>query len=65
MVEGTGSFVGLEADGELLVSRHHQDLIAASIYDKYSAGPSIRPIFTRCYFTRTNMVPLSPSIYDK
>jgi len=32
------------------------DLIAASIHDKYSVGPSIRPIYTRCCFTMTNMI---------
>ena len=32
------------------------DLIAASIYDKHSVGPSIRPIYTRCYSTMTNMI---------
>ena len=28
----------------------------ASVYDKYSVGPSIRPICTRCCFTMTNMI---------
>ena len=32
------------------------DFIAASIYDKCSAGPSIRPICTRRCFTTTNMI---------
>ena len=32
------------------------DLIAASIYDKYSAGLSFRPIYTRHYFTMTHMI---------
>ena len=32
-----------------------KDLIAASIYDEYSIGPSIRPICTRYCFTMTNM----------
>ena len=50
------------------------NLIAASIYDKYSVGPSIRPICTRCCFTITNMIQVCsnfhwsrvfPSIYQK
>ena len=32
------------------------DLIAASIYDNYSVGPSIRPICTRYCFTMTNLI---------
>ena len=32
------------------------DLIAASICDKYSVGPSIRPTCTRCCFTMTNII---------
>ena len=32
------------------------DLIAASIYDKYSACPSFRQICTRCRFTMPNMI---------
>ena len=32
------------------------DLIAASMYNKYSVGPSIRQICTRCSFTMTNMI---------
>ena len=32
------------------------DFIAASISDRYSVGPSIRPICTRCCFTMTNMI---------
>ena len=32
------------------------DLIAASVYDKYSVGPSIRPVCTKCCFTMTNMI---------
>ena len=32
------------------------DLIPASIYDECSIGPSIRPFFTSCCFTMTNMI---------
>ena len=32
------------------------DLIAASIHDEYSVGPSIRRICTRCWFTMTSMI---------
>ena len=32
------------------------DLIAASIHDNYSVGPSIRPICTRCCLTMTYMI---------
>ena len=32
----------------------HTPAIAVSIYDKYSVGPSIRPLCTRCGFTMTN-----------
>ena len=32
------------------------DSIAASIYDTYSVGPSIRPICTRRCFTMSNMI---------
>ena len=46
--------------GCLLVSDEHAGrgpgLIAASMYSKYSAGPSIRPICTRNCFTMTNML---------
>ena len=31
-------------------------LIAASIYDEYSAGPSIRSICTRYHFTMTHVI---------
>ena len=37
-------------------SRPSRNSIAASIYDKYWAGPSIRPICTRCCFTMTRMI---------
>ena len=33
-------------------------VIAVSIREKYSAGPSIRPICTRCYFTINDMIRL-------
>jgi len=33
-----------------------RDLLAASIYDKCSVGPSVRPIWTRYCFTMTNMI---------
>ena len=32
------------------------NLIAASIYDTYSVGPSTQPICTRCCFTMTYMI---------
>ena len=32
------------------------NLIVASICDKNSVGPSIRPICTRCCFAMTNMI---------
>ena len=32
------------------------NLIAASVYDKHSVGPSIRAICTKCYFTTTNVI---------
>ena len=32
------------------------DLIAASIYNKYSIGPSIRSIWNRCCLTMTDIV---------
>ena len=33
-----------------------RDVIAASIYDKPSIGPSTRPIYTICCFTLTSMI---------
>ena len=33
-----------------------RDLIAASIFNNYSVGASIRPIYTRCCFTMTNLI---------
>ena len=33
-----------------------RDMIAASVYDKDSVGPSIRPGCTRCCFTMTNTI---------
>ena len=35
-----------------------EDLIAASVYDKYSVGPSIRPICPRCCFTMKSIIPV-------
>ena len=32
------------------------DLIAATVHDEYSVGPSIRPSCTRCCFIMTNMI---------
>ena len=32
------------------------DLIAANVYEKYSVGPSIRSIYTRCCFTMTDTI---------
>ena len=39
------------------------DLIAASIHDKYSVSPSIRPVYTRCCFTMTNMIQVCSIFY--
>ena len=38
------------------LSLRRRDLIAASISDQYSIGPSNRRICTRCCFTKTNMI---------
>ena len=40
----------------LPVKRPSQNLIAANIYDKYSIGPSNRPICTRRCFTMTSLI---------
>ena len=32
------------------------DLIAVSIYEKYSVGPSVRPVCTRCCFAVARMM---------
>ena len=37
-------------------SRFATNLTPVSIYDKYSAGPSIRPICTRCCLTMTDVI---------
>ena len=39
------------------------NLIAASIYDKYSVGPSILPIGTRCCFTMTNLIQMCSNFH--
>jgi hypothetical protein len=52
------------ADQKLFVSAVRKDvklqgaanLIAAGVYVKYSVGPSIRPICTRCCFTMTYII---------
>ena len=41
---------------ELLHRRCHADLIAVSVYDGNSVGPSTQPICTRWCFTMTNMI---------
>ena len=41
---------------EILAALHPNDLIAASVYDQYSIGPSLRPICTRWYLTMNNMI---------
>ena len=41
-----------------------QYLIAASVYDEYPGGPSIRPIFTRCCFTMTSMIQVCSNFHD-
>jgi hypothetical protein len=46
----------LEAKEGLDVSGLGRDMITASICDKYSVGPSIRPIFTRCCFWMPNII---------
>ena len=43
------------------MERH--DLTAESISDKYSAGPSIRPICTRCCSTITYMIHVCSNFY--
>ena len=40
------------------------DSIAASIYNKYSVGPSIRPICTRCCFTMTDVIQVSSNFHS-
>ena len=40
------------------------DLIAASIYDEYSTGPSIRPICTRCCLTMTNVIQVCSNFHS-
>ena len=39
------------------------DQIAASISDTYSIGPSIRLIYTRCFFTMTNMIQVCSNVH--
>ena len=39
------------------------DLIAASIYDPCSIGPSFRSICTRCFFTKTNTIQVCISLH--
>ena len=41
-----------------------QYLIAASVYDEYPGGPSIRPICTRCCFTMTSMIQVCSNFHD-
>jgi len=36
---------------------------AASAYVEYSVSPSIRPIFTRYYFTMTNMIRVCSNLH--
>ena len=38
------------------------DLIAASIYEKHSLGPFVRPICTRCCFATTNMIQVCSNV---
>ena len=53
-VAGEGSHI--HASLSLTVRNPSPHLIAASIYDKYSVGPSIRRICTRSYFTMTKRI---------
>jgi len=53
-----GAEAGSNADP--LYSPH---LVAASTYHKHSVGPSIRPVCTRCCFTRTNMIQVSSKFH--
>ena len=39
------------------------DLIAASIYDEHSVGPSFRPMCTRCCFTVTRTIQVCSKFY--
>jgi hypothetical protein len=45
-----------DADAERRGAVWKHDLIPASIYDKYSVCPSVRPICTRCCLTMTNKI---------
>ena len=36
--------------------KHKPNLIAVSIYDEYSVGPSIRPVWTKYSFKMTNVI---------
>jgi len=62
MASGSGlraQVAGLQAQGLGL-----RDLIAVSVYDKHSVGPSIRTICTRCCFTMTDMIQVCSSFHE-
>ena len=40
------------------------DLIAGSIYDEYSVGPSIQPVCTTYCFTMTNMIQVCSNFHE-
>ena len=40
------------------------DLIAASIYDTHSVGPSIRQFLIRCYLTMTDMIEVCSQFHE-
>ena len=40
-----------------------RNLIAASIYDKYSIGPSTRPMGTRCCFKMTSLIQMCSNLH--
>ena len=46
----------MEAGCEARASQSRQDLIAVSMYDIYSVGPSIRPMCVRYFFTMNYMI---------
>ena len=48
----------------LLSSNVARNLIAASMYDKHSGGPYIRPICTKCWFTMTSMIQVYSNFID-
>ena len=56
LVGGMGKYSWESREPLATCGEASDDLIPASIYGKYSVGPSIRPICTRCCFIITNMI---------